>query len=264
MMYSTMAMTHNKTNKLGVCAALPSTKQRILREEPDVVIVVGDREFLHYSQVLCLSSEYFDVALNSGMRESESLKISFPDEDPSEWELFASFMEPFSSANITKSNVEVLIPWFHRFGIKRMLHVCDRIYVDSVSPPLQRKYWKLDGHSSLPDIGNLRNRLRELLHAYAFSALYDLGITKERATRALLRQIACAPDLFDLEAVAALVAILKHEENRKDLWSSVKEYVPEDLKIEDPDCLVTNKLFPYVLHAEMQSHETSQNGMHYA
>ena len=229
-----------------------------------MVVIVGDREFLHYSQVLCLSSEYFDAALNSGMSESESLKISFPDEDPSEWELFASFMEPFSEAKITKSNVVALIPWFHRFNIKRMLNRCDRIYVDSVSPPLQRKYWKLDGHSSLPDIGNLRNRLCELLHAYAFSAMYDLNITKERATRALRRQIACAPDLFDLESVAVLVSILKDEENRKDLWSSVKVYVPEDLKIEDPDCLVSNKLFPYVLHAEMQSHEASQNGMYYA
>lgn len=241
-----------------------STMEWTRREEPNVVVVVGDRKFLHYSQVLCLASEYFDAALNCGMQETQTLRINFPHEDPTEWELFASFMEPFSEAKVTKSNVVALIPWFHRFGITSMLNTCDRMYVDMVSPPLQRKYWKLDGHSSLPDIKNLRNKLHDLLNAYAFSAMYDLVITKDRATRALRRQITCSPDLFDIDCINTLVAIMKHEENRKDLWSSIKEYIPVDLRIQDPDCLVSNKLFPHVLHAGMQNHETPQNGMYYA
>jgi len=241
-----------------------ASDQRAHREKADVTVVVGGREFFHYSQVLCLASDFFEVALKSGMKEAETMRIEFPEEDPCEWELFASFLEPFSQAKITQSNVVTLIPWFHKLGITSMLNRCDRVFVDTVSPPFQRRCWKLDGHLSVPDVARLRNKLHDLLHAYAFSSMYDLTVTKERATRALRRQITCSPDLFDRECIDSLVTVLEHEENRETLWSSVKEYIPADLQIEDSQYLVSNKLFPYLLHTWMQNSEASQNGMYYA
>lgn len=244
---------------------LSPAQQQGPRREPDVTIVVGGREFLHYSQVLCLASDYFDVALNIGMTESASMRIEFPHDDPCEWELFASFLDPFSQATVTKSNVTMLVPWFHKFGITDMLKKCDRIYCEQAAPPLQRRCWNLNGHASLPDAEVLRNKLHELLNAYAFSTMYDLPITKERATRSLRRQITCAPELFDQECTAALVSILQQEEARKDLWSPVKEYIPTELQNDEPESLVSNKLFPFLLLTWFQNQETSRdNGMYYA
>lgn len=245
-------------------ATFPDSQQRRRREDPDVTVVVGDREYLHYKQVLCLACDYFDVALNIGMKEAESMRIELPDEDPSEWELFASFLEPFSQAKITKSNVTTLIPWFHKFGITSMLNLCDRIYVDMVSPPFQRRCWTLDGHLSMPDVADLRNKLRNVLNAYTFSTMYDLTITKERATRALRRQITCAPELFDNDCIALLVSVLQQEETRKDLWSVVKEYIPVELQNDDPESLVSNKLFPFLLCTWMQNNESPENGLYAA
>lgn len=72
------------------------------------------REFGHCAQVFCLSSDFFDAALNSGMREeSETSRISLPHMDAEEWELFASFLEPLSRAKIRESDVETLAPRFH-------------------------------------------------------------------------------------------------------------------------------------------------------
>lgn len=240
-------------------------KHRARMQEPDVIVAVGEREFSHYRQVLCLASDYFDAALNSGMKETETMRIEFPDDDPSEWELFASFLEPFSQAKITKSNVVALIPWFHKFGITSMLKRCDRIYVEMVSPPLAHRCRnKVDAHLPLPNEECLRNKLHDLLNAYDFSTLYNLTITRERATRALRRQITCSPHTFDLESTASLVVVLEQEENRKDLWGSVKEYIPAELQSEDPQSLVSNKLFPHLLLTWMQSHEPPQDGMYHA
>ena len=50
-----------------------------------MTVVVGGVEFQHYSQLLCLSSEYFDAALHSGMKEMTTKRIELVDKDPEEW-----------------------------------------------------------------------------------------------------------------------------------------------------------------------------------
>lgn len=247
-------------------------QQQTRREEPDVTVVVRGREYPHYSQVLCLASEYFDAALNFNeysLREAESKRIEFPDEDPNEWELFASFLEPFSQTKITKFNVVTLIPWFHKLGVTSMLKECDQVYVDMVVPPFQRKCWNFQGHLvSIPDVKDQRKKLCDMLNAYAFSSMYDLTITKARATRALRRIISFSPHFFDLDCITLLVDTLDQEDARKDLWSAVKEYIPQELQLDEPQSLVSNKLFPYLLLTWMQQYADAQepleNGMYAA
>ena len=256
----------NKENGAESCEghefqnAMSPHKPRARREEPDVLVVVGDQEFRHHRQILCRASEYFDAALNSGMREAETMRIEFPDEDPREWELFASFMEPFSQAKVTRSNVQKLTPWFHKFGITSMLHVCDQIYADMTFQPFRRRHW----HLALSDVENVRNTLHDLLNAYAFSAMYDLSITKEKTSRALRRQITRSPNLFDVECITLLLATLEKDENRNKLWDSLKEYIPSELQLEDPQDLISNRLFPHLLHSSMQHRNSSRSDLYYS
>ena len=53
----------------------PPASKRQRRREPDVVVVVAGVEFQHYSQLLCLSSKFFDAALNSGMKECQDKRV---------------------------------------------------------------------------------------------------------------------------------------------------------------------------------------------
>ena len=92
-------------------------KRRRLLCEPDVVVVVGGQEFKHYSHFLCSASDYFDAALNLGMKEGQEKRVTLSgDWDREEWkQVVSKFFEPAPvdsshAAMVTKDNIEMLLP----------------------------------------------------------------------------------------------------------------------------------------------------------
>jgi len=212
--------------------ASPSTEgntctREAKRTKPDVVIKVGGQTFHHYSQVLSIASDFFDVALNSGMKESHTKCFEFTDKDPEEWKLFSSFLEPFSEAKINKENVEILIPWFHEFGVPVLLAKCDNLYAASCP----RSETKED--------------LKRLFHAASFSAKFSLTNSKEAALDSLSNVIETKPYLF---LDADLLVLLRGEELQQKIWKTVCKLLPIEISSCDtPEKFLQNPLFASLL-----------------
>ena len=95
-------------------------------EEPDVVVVVGGKEFKEYRQILRCWSGYFDAAFRSGMRESKSQRFEFPDRNPEEWTWIVSLLEPLSTSKITMDTLPVALDWFGMLCSTCGLEACDQ------------------------------------------------------------------------------------------------------------------------------------------
>jgi hypothetical protein len=114
-------------------------KGKISSEEPDVVIVVGGKEFGEYRQLLRLWSGFFDALFRSGMKESETNRIELADKDPKEWELISSIVAPFSSNKVTMDNVQIVLPWFHGLLCPQGMEQCNEAF----SSPDDKQYsWR--------------------------------------------------------------------------------------------------------------------------
>ena len=103
-----------------------------LRDEPDVELRVGpDRvEIRAFSQLLAISSDFFDAALGTGMLEQQTKCIELPDQEPGSVRLLLEYISPGSSVSLTKDNVLTLLPLFSQFqftvALKHADELCSR------------------------------------------------------------------------------------------------------------------------------------------
>ncbi len=110
--------------------------------EPDVIVVVSDVEFQHYSQILCGNCEYFDTMLASNMKERKEMRIHFPDKDPEEWKVVCQFLESGISckapelSELEPHEIMSLVPWFHELGIHQLVEECDVAVATRISDNL--------------------------------------------------------------------------------------------------------------------------------
>ena len=103
-----------------------------LREEPDVTLLVGPQRerVLAYSQILALSSDFFDAALGTSMLEAQTKEIALPDQDPETVRLLLEYVSPGSEVTLTAANILTLLPLLHQFqfaiGLKEADSLCSR------------------------------------------------------------------------------------------------------------------------------------------
>ena len=101
-----------------------------LREEPDVILLVGPQRVrvLAFSQILALSSDFFDAALGTSMVEAQSKQIALPDQDPETVRLLLEYVSPGSEVTLTAANIHTLLPLLHQFqfavGLKEADALC--------------------------------------------------------------------------------------------------------------------------------------------
>ena len=116
-----------------VCATtLQELMAKRLRDEPDVTLLVGpQRERVPaYSQILALSSDFFDAALGTSMLEAQTKEIALPDQDPETVRLLLEYVNPGSEVTLTAANILTLVPLLHQFqfavGLKEADSLCSR------------------------------------------------------------------------------------------------------------------------------------------
>jgi hypothetical protein len=218
------------------------------RSKPDLVIKVGDQSFHHFSQILCFASGFFDVALHSGMQESRTLSFDFPDKDPKEWNLFVSFLEPCTTAKITKDNVKILIPWFHHFQVPTLLEACAEVYYENLLEALleERKRER-----------NPTKRLDIVLGAAPFCSIYGLSkataLIVETLTIDFLKNSPSAL-LNNPLHVQEVLDLLLFEDFRDPLWSSLLPYLPSSIEYsKDLRSLLQNALLPMLVKAGIEN-----------
>jgi BTB/POZ domain len=223
--------------------AFPPQLHRRCLGHPDLEVVVGGTSFMHHSFILCYSSEYFDTMLASGMQESQTKKIEFPDKNPDEWKLFYPFLEPRSvstadSVKITKENAKAILPWFHEFGMTKLLNESDE------------KLWSsllLFKHSYYPsDYRTLDQRKTALLEIVGWTQTadtYGLPRTRDAMMQELQKAVMEYPELFNKEILTNMMPLWSKEHDIQ-LWEAVKSRLPSHVRENNDDnSLRSNALF---------------------
>ena len=107
--------------------SLPGMKR--LRDEPDVVLAVGPaaEKILAFSQVLALSSDFFNALFSSDWAEAQSKSVSLPAEDPELIRRCLSIISPATQDHVSEANVLELLPVFHRLQMMTLLAKADEI-----------------------------------------------------------------------------------------------------------------------------------------
>jgi hypothetical protein len=230
-------------------------------EAPDVIVVVGGKEFEEFSRHLCCFSDYFNVALRSGMRgaDAPTMRFEFPDKDPEEWELVKTILRPFGP-QLSQHNVTTLVPWFDELCCREALQECDKLIHSGIVPllyhslvtlpPLRKaRYSKTKGgwmavskaSTPFPDffsnsLANPKVAFLKLLEILDVSIRYRLEASKDgcfRLMRSIFTQTVTAlKDLSGRAQVATLLA--DHEEFRKVTWDVLRDLIPADVKEQLP------------------------------
>jgi hypothetical protein len=201
----------------------PYSRRRI--SEPDLTVVVGGREFLHHSVMLCLASEYFDTMLSSDTREARTGRIEFPDGDPEEWVRFCRYLEPRSlfTANtfpVNEEDAKALLPWFHLFGMTNLLQECDERL--SISSP---KF--LD--DGLNDVEHQRSTMTEIMVCAETATSYGLSETLATMMKELKKAINDFPEMITTEILESMSPFWSTTADTE-LWEAVKAILPDDVK----------------------------------
>mmetsp|Transcript_18936 Transcript_18936/g.28050 ORF Transcript_18936/g.28050 Transcript_18936/m.28050 type:complete len:420 (-) Transcript_18936:141-1400(-) len=196
--------------------------------DPDVTVVVGGVPFHHYSFLLCYGSEYFDTMLSSGMSESQNKVIEFPDKNPAEWKLVYPFLEPRSlstaeAVKITKDNAKSIIPWFHEFGMSKLLKEADDRLWSSLL--LFKHGCYPSDHRTLSD----RKRvLSEILQWMETSDRYELPKTRAAMVKELKKALTDFPELITRDLLQQMMPMLC---NDVELWDTAKSMLPDHVVV---------------------------------
>ena len=95
-----------------------------------MILLVGPQRVrvLAFSQILALSSDFFDAALGTSMVEAQSKQIALPDQDPETVRLLLEYVSPGSEVTLTAANIHTLLPLLHQFqfavGLKEADALC--------------------------------------------------------------------------------------------------------------------------------------------
>lgn len=204
--------------------------------QPDFTVIVGGKEFHHYSQMLRSGSRFFNRMIDSTMKETTDMKVEIHDCDPNDWEVVSSFFQPEALSQgrkhvINESNVEMLIPWFDKIMADSLLKKCDIVYCDKVFG--SRRFCKRQGLAvgclTTAAAKLLNGEMLELLDVLEFSASHSLQRTTSKSCTELIQILTDSPDIFLLggSALERIVVLCMHYSSCRDtLWPALRRRLP--------------------------------------
>jgi hypothetical protein len=182
--------------------------------------------------------------LSLDMRESLTRTIEFPDRDPGEWVRFCRYVEPrpfftVNSFHVNEEDIKTLLPWFHHFGMTKLVQECDERL--SISSP---RFWDND----LDHVDHRRSIMTDILGWADKATIYDLSKTLDAAMKELKKAVNTFPETITAEIL----------ENMSPFWSTtagtelreaVKAILPDDVKSSHNDAALNadqHRLFELV------------------
>lgn len=105
--------------------------KRLRSSEPDLCIMVGadgdTKEYHYHSQVMASHSSYIDTTLATPMKESQSLRLNFPDITPVKWNLMMKYLDPLQARSLDMEHAMKLAPYYDKYSFTSGLRVCDDV-----------------------------------------------------------------------------------------------------------------------------------------
>jgi hypothetical protein len=210
--------------------------------EPDVVVVVGGKEFKESSLVLRQWSDYFDAALRSSLKEAQSMRFEFPDQDPEEWKLLMLVLAPFTKVKVTCDNLDIILRWSDQLCIPDCLEECDVCFCDMIV--------------KFPFIGE--PRFKTVIEQLSKSLQYGLGCAKSKCLEIVHGILIEAPGWLDKKAVDSILELMaSHPGYREEVWGVFQHYLPTTIaEYGEQDTIVRSGLLQTVIVAEVHRKKT--------
>ena len=224
------------------------TSKKIRFLDPDVTVVVGSggnaKAYKAYGAILAFNSEYFDTMLSSGLKESNEMKIEFPEDVPEEWELLYPFLDPETARDqaISADDARKLAPWFHKLMMTNRLKECDDVLKKELPANSDGRWWGSRNEKSR------KEKLDKILPLYCLSCKYGLEKTKESCHDNLCNAIESGYDLIDVSILKQILPLLEKENGQykpRRLWKALNSFLVPDLSLMGPSPSIT-KDEPYL------------------
>jgi BTB/POZ domain len=217
---------------------------------PDVTIVVGGHEFQEYSQIIRYWSDYFDKALGSGMKESTTMRLEFPDREPKEWELIKAISMPLSTTKIDQDNVWIALSWFEELCCPLGLQHCDIVLASKIEDVV---VWIAGGE--------VHNDVLDLLEQ---SLRYCLPRSTAASFKAVARVLRVKTIYPSKAWVAQLVSTVSDDkDNVGKLLDIFEEFLPDSFSGTQKQSMLENGIPPALVFSqlEVRAYKPARGGM---
>jgi len=87
--------------------------------------------YWYYSSIMASHSKYVDAMLAAPGRERDPFELSFPETEPSEWELMIKFLEsPVEARAMTRADAVAVAKWYDKYDFEAGRLLCDQVLAD--------------------------------------------------------------------------------------------------------------------------------------
>lgn len=158
----------------------------------------------YHSAIMASYSEYVDTMLASPMKESSTMRITFPDIEPDVWRKMIMFLEPGGTRSdaIQFEEYGEFLPFYDEYGFRVGLDLLDSIFSD---------YFDL--------YKQMTASLMTMTIVAELSYRHDLPLSKKKAIEFARKQLGSTRSVRVNEIKALLPLIQEDEETLKDIVS---------------------------------------------
>jgi hypothetical protein len=237
--------TKNKSpSSINDDETLKPERKKLKSCEPDLKITVGGAvdgsdaiEYWYHASIMANHSNYIDTMLASGMKESNTYEVSFPDIAPATWESMMKFLDkPLAIRLMTVQDVMEVAPWYDKYDFPEGRALSSNILTE---------YIKGVEDMYVPDVpGNLDFFIGVILLADALHldeaknmGVLWIGATMENSCRNILSR----------DHIAKLAPLIAKEGS---LIATVKLFVKSVVTKDD----ILHRLFPELLVERFSSY----------
>jgi hypothetical protein len=136
--YTMSSTTSNPSNNDD--ESLKPARRKLKSCNTDLKITVGGDvegsdavDYWHNASVMATHSKYVDTMLASGMKESNTYEVSFPDIAPATWESMMKFLEkPLAGRLMTVTDVMEVAAWYDKYDFPEGREISDHILTEYI------------------------------------------------------------------------------------------------------------------------------------
>jgi hypothetical protein len=240
----------------------------------DLVVRVGQQDFYHSSAVLGYASDYLksQLRLEKQKQRGSYYHIDFSHHRPEQWQVVLEYLQPRSLGvkQLTWEQVPIVLPWFTQFGLKVLLYDIDKFLLETVVTQCQGEL-TLDNVLLLVRISfecslvTTQSQARQWLKAMLLDPRYKQQKSSSSVKGGEHENETDDSDHNDndndagsilawsLANLQFLSLILTESDTlREYLWeSSMIQFLPHDLAVNDSKTLTKSPLFPDLLREGM-------------
>jgi hypothetical protein len=240
-LYNHTMSTNSSPSSINDDEASEPARKKLRSCEPDLKITVGSNvggsdaiDYWYHASIMANHSVYIDTVLSSGMKESNTYEVSFPDIAPATWESMMKFMDnPLAGRLMTIEDVIEVGAGYDQYDFPAGRELCSHILTE---------YILALSAEEPPD------NLDFCIDAILLADTLHLDEAKDRGVLWILETILAPPNgaIFSSDHIAKLAPLIAREER---LFTFAKVLARSVVTKDD----ILHRLFPELLVEKLSS-----------